>query len=514
VSDSYDELPYRSVPHPDSHPTHLAVVGRLLGLPAPDPYRCRVLELGCAGGGNLIPIAWYLPGTECVGVERSVRQAQAGNRLIESLGLPNCRIQAADLQDVGADLGRFDYILAHGVFSWVPDAVRARMLGLCRELLARNGVAFLSFNTLPGWRLRGALREMLLAHCGGVTGVAARLERARELLRFLAAAQAEATDPAAVYVRQEVGYLLGAHPSYLYHEYLAETNEPLLFRDFAALARANGLQYLADATLATMFPSTLGSGAEEALAAVDDQLDLEQAIDFVRLRNFRRALLCHAEAAVDREIALSDVQSLAFYADLPALPPLVLDAEQAQDLPLAGGARATIGHPLVKAALACLAERFPASVDFPALAADAAARVAAAGAPALVDQAGALAAELFSLFAAGGVRAEPVARDPRPGAGSRSADRPRLDRLGLALAAEGHLATPRHQAIDLDAFGVRCAGLLDGSRDAAAVGRALQLAVAHGEVPGLAGAPSSTAAVQANVERLLGLFRHHGVLAG
>jgi len=168
----------------------------------------------------------------------------------------------------------------------------------------------------------------------------------------------------------------------------------------------------------------------------------------------------------------------------------------------------------VKAALACLAERFPASVDFPALAADAAARVAAAGAPALVDQAGALAAELFSLFAAGGVRAEPVARDPRPGAGSRSADRPRLDRLGLALAAEGHLATPRHQAIDLDAFGVRCAGLLDGSRDAAAVGRALQLAVAHGEVPGLAGAPSSTAAVQANVERLLGLFRHHGVLAG
>ena len=510
MPDSYDELPYRSVPHPDSHPTHLAVVGRLLGLPAPDPYRCRVLELGCAGGGNLIPIAWYLPGTECVGVERSVRQAQAGNRLIESLGLPNCRILAADLQDVGAGLGRFDYILAHGVFSWVPDAVRARMLGLCRELLARNGVAFLSFNTLPGWRLRGALREMLLAHCGGVTGVGARLERARELLRFLAAAQAEATEPAAVYVRQEVGYLLGAHPSYLYHEYLAETNEPLLFRDFAALARANGLQYLADATLATMFPSTLGPGAEQALAAVDDQLDLEQAIDFVRLRNFRRALLCHAEAAVDREIALSDVQALAFYADLPALPPLFLDGEHAQDLPLAGGARATISHPLVKAALACLAERFPASVDFPALAADAAARVAAAGAPALADQVGALAAELFSLFAAGGVRAEPVARDPRPG----SADRPRLDRLGLALAAAGHLATPRHQAIDLDAFGVRCAGLLDGSRDATAVARALQLAVAHGEVPGLAGAPSATAAVQANVERLLGLFRHHGVLAG
>jgi SAM-dependent methyltransferase len=507
--DSYDELPYRSVPHPDSHPTHLAVVARLLGIPAPDPYGCRVLELGCAGGGNLIPIAWYLPQTECVGIERSVRQARAGNRLVEALGLSNCRILAADLLDVGAELGRFDYIVAHGVFSWVPDAVRARMLGLCRELLAPNGVAFLSFNTLPGWRLRGALREMLLAHCAGVVGTQARLERARELLRFLAAAQADATDPAATYVRQEVTYLLGAHPSYLYHEYLAETNEPLLFRDFASVARGHGLQYLADATLATMFPSTLGPAAEQALGAIDDQLELEQAIDFVRLRNFRRALLCHAEVAVDREIALADVQSLAFYADLPSLPTLVLDREQAQDLPLSGGARALIAQPLVKAALARLSESFPASVAFTELAAAAVARIRAAGGAEPPGAVGDLAAELFSLFAAGAVRAEPVARDPRPAV----AGHPALDRLGLALAAGGHLATPRHQALDLDAFGARCAGLLDGTRDLAAVVGAMQRAVSRREVAGLA-EPSGDPAVRANVERLAGLFRRHGILAG
>ena len=511
MTDSYDELPYRSVPHPDSHPTHLAVVGRLLGIPTPDPYRCRVLELGCAGGGNLIPIAWYLPDTDCVGVERSVRQAEAGNRLIASLGLGNCRILAADLQDVGAELGRFDYIVAHGVFSWVPDPVRARMLGLCRELLAPQGIAFLSFNTLPGWRLRGALREMLLAHCRGIEGPVARLERAGELLRFLAAAQGDATDPATAYVQQEVRYLLGAHPSYLYHEYLADTNDALLFADFAALARAHGLQYLADATLATMFPSTLGPHAGQALAAIDDQLELEQRIDFVRLRNFRRALLCHAEAAVDREVALADVQSLAFFADLPALPALVLDREQPQQLPLAGGGQATIASPLVKAALACLAKRFPASIDFPTLAAEAGARVAAAGTAATAGQDVMLAAELFSLFAAGAVRAEPAARDPRPRS-PRSGQRPRLNRLCLALAPGGHLATPRHQAIDLDAFGGRCAGLLEGARDRAAVVGALEGAVTRGEIAGLAGAPPPT--VRANVERLLALFGHHGVLTG
>ena len=508
MTDSYDELPYRSVPHPDSHPTHLAVLGRLLGIPAPDPYRCRVLELGCAAGGNLIPIAWYLPETECVGIERSARQAEDGNRLIGALGLANCRILAADLRDVGAELGRFDYVVAHGVFSWVPDEVRASVLGLCRDLLAPNGIAFLSFNTLPGWRLRGALRDMLLAHCRGVEGTAARLEKAGELLRFLAAAQADATDPAAAYVRQEVRYLLGAHPSYLYHEYLAATNEPLLFRDFATLVQAHGLQYLADATLATMFPSTLGPGAEQALAAIDDQVELEQLIDFVRLRNFRRALLCHAEVEVDREISLERVQALAFYADLPVLPPLVLDREEPQDLPLAGGARATVGHPLVKAALDCLAARFPASVDFPTLLAGAGARVLSAGGGALAAQATALATELFSLFAAGAVRAEPAARDPRP----QRADSRGLNRLCRALAAQGHLATPRHQAIDLDRFGVRLAGLLDGSRDPAALAGALQDAVARDEGPGRAAAPSP-AAVRVNVERLLELFRRQGVLS-
>jgi SAM-dependent methyltransferase len=509
VSDTYDELPYRSVPHPDSHPTHLAVVGRLLGLDPPDPYRCRVLELGCASGGNLVPIAWYLPDTECVGVERSVRQAEAGNRLIASLGMTNCRILAADLCDLGPELGRFDYVIAHGVFSWVPDAVRARMLGLCRELLAPHGIVFLSFNTLPGWRLRGALREMLLAHCRGVEGAAARLERARELLRFLAAAQADATDPATAYLQQEVGYLLGAHPSYLFHEYLADTNEPLLFRDFASLAAAHGLQYLADATLATMFPDTLGPAATEALAGVEDQLELEQRIDFVRLRNFRRALLCHAEAPVDRGIDLATVQSLAYCADLPALPPLVLDREEPQALPLGGGASATISQPLVKAALAVLAERFPASIAFPALAAQAGERLAAAGAAGLAGGTTALATELFSLFAAGAVRAEPMARDPRP-----AADPPRLNPLCRALAGAGHLATPRHQAIDLDGFGAGVANLLDGAHDPAAVAAGLQDAVARGEVPGLSGAPPAPAAVRGNVERLLALFRHHGVLAG
>lgn len=510
MTDSYDDLPYRSLPHPDSHPAHLAVIGRLLGIAAPDPWRCRILELGCASGGNLVPIAWYLPETDCVGIERSSRQADEGNRLIEGLGLSNCRILAADILDVGPDLGRFDYIVAHGVYSWVPDPVRDRILGLCRDLLAPNGVAFLSFNTLPGWRMRGALREMLLAHCRGLEKPAERLERARELLRLLVAAQGEGTDASTRYLQQEVSYLLGAHPSYLYHEYLADTNEPLLFRDFAAQAAAHGLQYLADAELATMFPSTLGPAAEQALAAVDDQLALEQLIDFVRVRNFRRALLCRAEVEVQREIALADVQALAFHADLPGLPAFDLGQERSETFALPGGATASVAHPLVKAALNLLAGRFPDSVAFAELYAESNRRATAAGTGAPAGGSGVLAAELFSLFASGVVRAEPSPQNWH----TPAAERPSLNRLCRAQAGQGQIATPRHQALDLDPFAARLAGLLDGTRDRAALVGAMRKAAA-GEAAGSSRRPRPTAAaVEANVQRLLALFHRHGVLGG
>jgi SAM-dependent methyltransferase len=508
MADSYDAIPYRSLPHPDTHPTHLAVLGRLFGLATPDPYACRVLELGCAAGGNLIPLAWHLPEVECVGIERSVSQAEEGRRAIAALGLRNIRIDATDILDAGPELGRFDYIVCHGVFSWVPDAVRRRLLALCRELLAPAGIAFVSFNTLPGWRMRGALREMLLLECRDEVVPAARLARARALLETLAAAGPVPGMPATEHVQAEVRYLLGAHPSYLYHEYLADTNEPLFFSDFAELAEAAGLQHLVDAELATAFPSTLGPTAAQWLAGVDDQRALEQRIDFVRVRSFRKALLCHADVEVRREIALGDLEALAYFGDLRAPPSLVLEGTEPQTFATAGGGSAELRHPLAKAAAAVLGERFPDSVAFAELAAVAGERVRAAGGAAWADDRTGLLVELFSLFAGGAIRAEPRARRVRPPA--RPA--PALDPLGAWQAARGHIPTPRHQGLELDGFAIALAGRLTGELDEAALGSGLRAALAQGALATPPGRALDAAAVQANVERLLALFRRHGVI--
>jgi methyltransferase-like protein/SAM-dependent methyltransferase len=504
--DSYDELPYRSVPHPDSHPSHLAVLGRLFGLPAADPGACRVLELGCASGGNLIPVAWYHTACECVGVERSDRQAADGRRLVADLGLRNVRILTADILSLGPELGRFDYVIAHGVYSWVPAPVREQILALCREVLAPNGIAYVSFNTMPGWGMRGALREMLLFHCRGVEGRGERLARARDLLALLDSSLATGGTPAQRNLLDDVRYLLEAHPSYLYHEYLADTNEPTLFSDFAANVARHGLQYLGDAELGSMIPALLGEAAEQALSCFDDQVELEQYIDFVRVRSFRKALLCHAEPPLSREIDLAAVEALAFYADLTPPEALDLAGSEPAVFTLASGGTAAAAQPLTRAALQVLAERFPDSLAFADLLQVARSRVLAAGGAVL--GANALAADLFSLLAGKAVRAEPTPRHHPIEAPAT----PRANTLVRTQAAAGHVATPRHQALDVDAFACHLLALLDGSRDVPAVEAQVLADVRSGRLAALLPHASANA-VREGVARLLRTFRRHGVLA-
>ncbi len=164
AADSYDELPYESTPFTETHPENLAVLGRLFGLQTPEPAHCRLLELGCASGGNLIPLAWRLPQAHFLGLELSRRQVEDGQALARSLALENIEIRHQDILSAGTELGEFDYIIAHGIFSWVPEKVRDKILPICSRHLSPSGLAYINYNTLPGWRMRGMVRDMLRFH--------------------------------------------------------------------------------------------------------------------------------------------------------------------------------------------------------------------------------------------------------------------------------------------------------------------------------------------------------------
>ena len=150
IAASYDAIPYPNLGYSHTHPDHLATLATLLGLDPASPEKCRVLELGTASGWNIIPFAHAFPESQFVGIDISPIQIQEGQAAIQALGLQNIRLEARDILEITPELGEFDYIIAHGVYSWVPPEVRDALMRVCKQNLAPNGVVYISYNTYPG----------------------------------------------------------------------------------------------------------------------------------------------------------------------------------------------------------------------------------------------------------------------------------------------------------------------------------------------------------------------------
>lgn len=299
---SYEELPYPPYSFPATHIARLAAIGRIFSLPTADPCRARVLELGCGSGVNLLAMAQLYPGAEFVGIDLSSRHIQLAEEARSATGMGNARFLQGDLSGLGGELGKFDYILAHGVYSWVPAEVREAILRLCRESLQPGGVAYISYNCQPGWRMRGVLRDMMRMHTAGLGDIRAKVARSQALIEFLAGSCNEET-PYGRFLRQELEPLRKADDSYLAHEFLEEENEAFYFTGFLEAAAAHGLAYLGDADPATMPMDNLPPSAAEGLKSLAlDFPAAEQALDFVRNRAFRNTLLCHSSAMLQRDI--------------------------------------------------------------------------------------------------------------------------------------------------------------------------------------------------------------------
>ncbi len=517
--DHYDAVPYQSIPFPDSHPAHLAVIGRLFGLSPADPARARVLELGCAAGGNLIPLASYQPDGRYLGIDLAPNQIADGQALIERLGLTHCKLRAGDILDLDASLGQFDYVIAHGVYSWVPDPVRRHLLRLCRDLLAPQGIAYISYNTLPGWRMRGMLRDLLQYAARGAETAQDKLAATRAAMGRMAAAVEGLDALSARYLKSELKGLRETHPSYLLHEYLAEENHAFLLRDFIADAATAGLTYVADTELATLFPSVLGDGVEQALADLEDQIEIEQWHDFVANRNFRRSLLCRDDAPLVERIDFDAFEALAFSADLTPPPKLDLRRPKPAHFRRVNGDTLNVSHPLTKAALVQLAAAYPDALAFPDLYRRAAAQVSAAGGGTLIHEGAAFSAELFSLFAHGAVRGhtQPLHRS------NQVPQRPQAAALARAQAGLGwgQVTGIHHTALDLDPISTRLVLLLDGTRDLKDLTGEIAAELRSGELPPPAGLDPQRLGperlgqqVRGAIERLLSLFARHGVLVG
>jgi len=468
VQAAYDDVPYLGVPHRHSHPDRLAVLGRLFGVATPDVRACRVLEMGCATGRNLLPMAQELPGSTFVGVDFSAVQIEQGKSLQAEVGLKNVELRHGRAEELTPADGPFDYIIAHGIYSWVPMAVREGIMRAFGQLLSPQGVAYVDFNTYPGWHTRQALREMMMFHSRNQGTPREKVARARRLIDVLAPKGAKHETLYQAVVASELGPIIERPDWYVFHDYLEGFNQPLYFHEFVRQAGAEGLQYLSDTYLALMTPEGLLPEVQKELEEVaGDLLELEQYMDFARNRMFRQATLVRAEAALDRNVGSDRLAGLYASVALKSGPAeQELRGASAARFEFHDGTSVEATDPRVKIALATLGAAWPLGVRFEELCA---AVVAALG-TADPDMAGrtrrVVGTHLLELFAR-----DTVQLHPRP---LRCADavgeRPVASAFARVESREGDAVTNvAHERAGIDALAKRLLPLLDGTRDRAAL---------------------------------------------
>ncbi|HKP65137.1 MAG TPA: methyltransferase regulatory domain-containing protein [Casimicrobiaceae bacterium] len=324
---SYNDVPYTSAPDPARHPDRLATIGTLMGVDVALVATSRVLELGCGDGANLVAIAATLPDATFVGFDFAAVPVARAQQMVRELALSNVRIHELDLRAVPADFGTFDYIIAHGLYSWIPADVRAAVMPLIARHLAPNGIALVSYNALPGSHLRSVVRDMLLYHTRHVAGKADKVSAARTLLELVGTAVDDDT-PAHQAMRAEVRSALEGSDASLAHDDLSEPNQPFHFHEVIADAGRAGLTFLAEARLDAGLAHHVAPQVQQALARLD-RLTREQYVDFVHFRHFRESLLCHASVRASFSLQSARVRGLY------ALPSLALRRAAS---PSAGGA--------------------------------------------------------------------------------------------------------------------------------------------------------------------------------
>jgi len=367
VSTAYDEVRYPTFSHSQLHPDRLAIPALLMGLDPAPAEGCRYLELGCGDGGTLTALAVALPESEFVGVDLAPTAVQRGRDAIAAVGISNLTLVEADLADLPDGLGEFDYVVSHGVFSWVPEAAREGILRAIKERMKPDGVGYLSYNANPAGLLREITRQMLRFHLRrGERTPEEKLAEAHAFLGFLSTARPEG-DVWRQLVESEIEHLETRLPSSLVHDELAEVNTPFWLHEVLDMAANHGLRFLSEADdlgdHTALWPDHVG----KLLAALEDEPESrEQYLDFLVARRFRQTLLCHDDRLLDRPVPLSRIQALdvasgasVVGAEAPDLTP-----GRNVDFVTPSGLVASTDMALGKAALHILGRAWPAALPF------------------------------------------------------------------------------------------------------------------------------------------------------
>jgi methyltransferase-like protein/SAM-dependent methyltransferase len=515
----YDEVLYPVAVHVHTHPDRFATVGTLRGMrPAPIDH-CRLLELGCGVGSNLTAIAFNYPGSEFIGLDLARRPIATGQDWIAELGLKNIRLYNLDVCEANKErFGFFDYIIAHGLYSWVPQTVRKHILATCGEMLTPQGIAYINYNAYPGNHLRDLARGIIRFHVGQFESPVEKIRQARTILNFLAEST-PVPDAYTTVLRSEFERVAKYKDEAFFHDDLGEINQSFYFHEFISDAERHGLQFLGESSPNEVDPEKVTAEVVNKLNELEGSSEVvrEQYKDFVRGCGFRRTLLCHKEVPIASNNLPERVSEL--YVSCDASPVQSPRDSKATLFRRPNGAELETAHPLAVPMLKYICSEWPCTVSFAALldhVKDSTVSNAATGS--LDNHTAWLAEALLSAYK-GGLLELHVA--PRLVV-NKVSDRPISSALARFQVKRSEYATSQiHKLFRIDdPLSRRLLELLDGNRDEASVTQSLLEFVSASQVElrengSLLTHPDQIeAAVRRRVPEVLKAFAREGLLVG
>ncbi len=309
-------IPYESNALKQTHPSHLYALAKAHGLAPTLPEKARVLEIACASGGNLIPMAFYYPQAYFLGIDIAQNEIALAKTMCEELALSNIQFKAQNILEYNEN-DKFDYIICHGLFSWVEEELREKTLRICQQALSENGIAYISYNTYPGWNVGNALRDMMLYAAKEKQSVQDKLTQVHALLQTLSHSLSNAT-PYESLLKQEVNVVLRHSDTQLLHEHLSSSHYPFYFYQFYENALQFDLHYVCDATF-NEFQNNLFD------------VKSSQLLDLMENRRFRSSLLSKTKSTLTASMSLinqaysslsPNINSLQVVPHLPLASPL------------------------------------------------------------------------------------------------------------------------------------------------------------------------------------------------
>ncbi len=462
----YEVMTYWGMSIPLSSPLHLSLCAQwnLGSASGSNLDNYHLAELGCGDGANLLALAFYDPSSFFLGIDNSNNQLESARKGAECLGLKNIQFLQQDIRDINpADFQLFDYIIAHGLYSWVPDDARHAILDFCRQSLAPNGLAYISYNAQPGWSTRRLVREALLRSRS--VREAALEDKAARAIQVITQLLKDLPYPdyaSSVLLAKELERVRDGKPFYVLHEYLAEVNDGFWLGDFVERAREHGLDYVTDAQFCR-WEGYVPKELQAALAKRNlDPIEQEETADLLCDRYFRASILCREDAPrilTSHEDLLEQVHiatSLHAQAD-----PFNLIDGVAEWFLGTGGTRITLEASITKAAMLQLSAQWPLDMSLGMLFAKASEFLAAQGCPIPADARVRLANDLITLFEAGQVdlRLRTLVYP------TEVPEHPKAHALARFEAEHREaLTTPYHIALPFDPLALTFVRELDGSR--------------------------------------------------